>query len=163
MPITYDREAKAYTDDQGNRATVGRFGSPRKALQALRSCTGCTNCWGCTNCTGCTNCDNCTNCRGCDKCTDCRGCTGCTNCWGCANGTANTTSGQFGQYTWWAHRDGRARVGCQEHTPSEWLAMTRECVSAMASDAGDWYDTWWPAWIAILRAQNPGTVGLEEG
>ena len=50
------------TDENGNRASVERFGSAQAAQTALDSCIGCTRCTDCSNCDGCTDCTDCIRC-----------------------------------------------------------------------------------------------------
>lgn len=76
-------------DDNGNRASVERWGSEEKALESLATiencygCTDCTRCYGCTHCTRCVGCADCYGCTRCSRCTGCLGCYGCTRCTRC--------------------------------------------------------------------------------
>ena len=71
------------TDNNGNRASVERWGSEEEArasLDSLRNCINCTNCKGCKGCKGCTDCINCTDCKGYRGYTYCKGYTCTTGC-----------------------------------------------------------------------------------
>ena len=81
-------------------------------------------------------------CHDCHSCHDCHYCHHCHDC---------HVAGVFGRYHYWA-TPSRARVGCQDHSPEEWLKFTRADVEAMSHDAGEWYDKYWSAWVAILEA-----------
>ena len=73
-------------DEDGNRASVERFGTERYALLALGSlirCEGCINCVRCNGCVRCNDCNDCMGCMGCKDCVDCMGCKGCKGCKGC--------------------------------------------------------------------------------
>ena len=91
------------TGENGNRASIERWGSEeaaKAALATLTRCSNCSNCSGCSdcsdcsdcsrcsrcsNCYGCFNCSNCSNCSGCSDCSDCYGCFNCSNCSGCSD------------------------------------------------------------------------------
>lgn len=91
------------TDENGNRASVERWGGANAARASLatlwecRDCTNCKNCTGCiraircTNCIYCTDCTDCTYCmycirgRRCTRCTYCTDCTYCADCMRCTD------------------------------------------------------------------------------
>ena len=67
--------------ENGNRASVERWGSEEKArlsLASLDSCWHCSDCYFCTRCMLCTRCTRCTLCTNCLNCTLCQRCSLCT-------------------------------------------------------------------------------------
>jgi hypothetical protein len=45
-----------------------------------------------------------------------------------------------------------AAVGCQTHSIDTWFEFTRGDIVHMAIDAGAWYDSYWNAWLELLKA-----------
>jgi hypothetical protein len=50
-------------DQNGNRATIERWGSKKKALESLQTLLNCENCTDCERCFSCRDCVNCSHCR----------------------------------------------------------------------------------------------------
>jgi hypothetical protein len=72
--------------DNGNRASIERWGTEenaREALASLSRCSNCSNCSNCSDCSNCSNCSNCSDCSGCSNCSDCSRCYDCSGCSGC--------------------------------------------------------------------------------
>ena len=67
------------TDENGNRASVERWGSEEEARAALKTLKNCSRCTDCSGCTDCYDCSDCIDCPGCPGCSYCSRCTGCTN------------------------------------------------------------------------------------
>src|ERR1017187_9593178 len=93
----FSRDMKVWiSDDNGNRASIYKWGSVDAAKAALatlvncRYCTDCKNCVGCNECNGCVGCSECAECRGCDGCKGWAGCEECTGCGQCVGGTMCT-------------------------------------------------------------------------
>lgn len=114
-------------DNNGNRASVERWGSEdaaRASLATLRNCMDCTLCTLCTRCTGCMGCMDCTRCKGCTRCTDCMDCTRCTGCMDCNMTLPNVrmpVSDPRG-YAWlaiWEKDEWRIHAGCRNFTIEE--------------------------------------------
>jgi hypothetical protein len=70
-------------DDNGNRASVERWGSADAARASLATLRDCTDCTDCRDCSGCSWCIDCRGCSWCSECIDCRGCSWCSECIDC--------------------------------------------------------------------------------
>ena len=62
---------KWITDDNGNRASVERWGSEKAARASLETLVSCVRCENCVRCVRCVRCVGCENCRGCVSCVGC--------------------------------------------------------------------------------------------
>ena len=63
--------------NNGNRASIERWGSEKSARKSLERLIDCYDCSGCSGCSGCYGCSGCSGCYG------CYGCSGCSDCYGC--------------------------------------------------------------------------------
>lgn len=78
----------------GNRASIGYWGSEKKARASLETLT---DCWECEDCWGCNRCWACVRSVRCAQCSSVSNCEQCSWCWGCArieNGLWCGSSGQ---------------------------------------------------------------------
>ena len=58
-------------DDDGNRASIARWGSEEHATEILKSLK---DCYGCSDCSRCSDCSDCSRCSGCSRCYLCSDC-----------------------------------------------------------------------------------------
>ena len=64
--------------NNGNRASIERWGSEdlaRVALATLKDCSRCSDCSDCSGCSDCSDCSDCSRCSGCSRCSRCSGLT----------------------------------------------------------------------------------------
>jgi len=175
MKLTWNEDKTVVMDENGNTATVGYWGTCEKAeksLATLSNCRNCTNCSGCsecsycqsssrcsycsdcqgsTRCSHCLDCSGCSDCSWCSDCSDCSDCSECHGCSRCSDCSRCSVSGKLGDYNYWVCGD-TAAVGCETHKIDKWLAFSRNDIVPMASDAGDWYDSYWNVWTELLKA-----------
>src|SRR5690606_34908892 len=69
--------------ENGNRASVERWGSEEAARQSLTSLKHCLRCSDCSDCVGCWDCLHCSGCLYCSDCSDCSDCSYCSGCSDC--------------------------------------------------------------------------------
>lgn len=76
------------TDKNGNRCSIGYFGTreaAQKALDSLKDCLNCINCSRCSRCSDCSDCFRCSDCSGCFRCFRCSVCSDCFHCSDCSD------------------------------------------------------------------------------
>jgi len=76
-----------FTDDNGNRASLEKWGSEEAARASLATLKGCSGCSDCSDCSYCSDCSDCSYCSGCSRCSYCSGCSDCSYCSGCSGKT----------------------------------------------------------------------------
>ena len=75
-------------DENGNSASIEKWGSAKEAqrsLKTLKRCKNCADCKGCEDCTNCIECYKCTDCSGCVECAHCAYCKSCDLCCLCVD------------------------------------------------------------------------------
>jgi len=72
-------------DTHNNRANIQTWGSKEKAIESLKSCSGCSDCSRCSDCSGCVGCSDCVGCSRCSGCHECSNCTSCHSCLICSD------------------------------------------------------------------------------
>ena len=66
------------TGENGNRASVEKWGSEEAARESMSKLVDCKNCSDCSGCSGCSDCSDCSDCSGCSRCSGCSDCSDCS-------------------------------------------------------------------------------------
>ncbi len=64
--------------ENGNRASVERWGSEEKARESLKNLPDCSDCSDCSDCFYCSGCSCCSSCSDCFRCSGCFCCSSCS-------------------------------------------------------------------------------------
>ena len=116
------------------------------------NCSFCSNCSYCSDCSRCSRCSRCSNCSRCSRCSRCSDCSECSECSRCSSQPILNTPTSY--WTICLRQDHTMKIGCQEHTISDWLSFTDEKISGMSSNALSWWKQWKPIIEAVV-AQLP--------
>ena len=92
--MNYTEKDGWISDENGNRASIKRWGTVAKAQESLASlsdcsacsdCSHCSNCYSCSHCSRCSRCSRCSHCSRCSRCSHCSRCSDCSDCSHCSN------------------------------------------------------------------------------
>lgn len=87
MQMEYVITAPLVFDQNGNSASIEKWGSEeaaRRSLDTLIDCSACEDCEWCVGCQGCYRCERSYECFECELCSGCEGCSWCEGCSRCS-------------------------------------------------------------------------------